>query len=646
MVTKNTPPMTGLGSRLARALGRRLNPKRLREDKGAVAVMASMMMVPIILGSAAIGIDMANWYYAGTRLQVAADAAALAGSVYMPSDITTATTQARDVAKRNGYIHDPSNADPLKQVSVTPTVANKASELRVTVTAKVRNFFGWAIGSGTQTISRTAVAEYRGPVLMGSPCNMFGNETRGSVTDPVTGNVGGTNEPITARASFASASSNPTNCSATPQLWANAAGPGADKQNGDRYASRSCTAAGSSGCTGTTNNDYSPPGHFYKMSVKAAVSSVSIQVFDPALVNVGNQCESSSLPSTWNIANPNKYTTTVDAQRRYTDGTTASYYANQGAQYPAEDPSVYCTGDAMFSGSASSSTITTFAVRDPESSGNPLAAPVRASCTRQYGGWNPSGGTYFTTRLRSSDANYDVNLAKNFRQWSQLCTITNPTVGDYYIQVRTNLASGATSSAQLSSKTDNPAITWNGHNRFALRAVVTGTPSNVTLAGYGEMSIYANAPAADTQFHLSRVNAASAGMSMDIALFDAGDAAQAGTITIIPPPDATTGGAAMALSTCQGLGVVVGSTTTPSNQVNCRLTNVSSTTDERLPATGSHGYQGKLQTLRIAIPADYSCNEADQFGCWFKIRFQYPSGTHDATTWATDLVGQPVRLVQ
>jgi len=237
-----------------------------------------------------------------------------------------------------------------------------------------------------------------------------------------------------------------------------------------------------------------------------------------------------------------------------------------------------------------------------------------------------------------------VNLAKSFRQWSQLCTITNPEVGDYYIQVRTNLASGATSSAQLSSTADNTAITWNGHNRFALRAVVTGTASNVTLAGYGEMSIFANAPAADTQFHLSRVNAASAGMSMDIALFDAGDAAEAGTITIIPPPDATTGGAAMALSTCQGLGVVVGSTTSPSSQVNCRLTSVSSTTDEQ--AGSPNGYQGKLQTLRIAIPADYNCTESDPFGCWFRIRFQYPSGTHDATTWSTDLVGQPVRLVE
>lgn len=621
--------------RVAQAISRRLSPRRMRDDRGTVAIMVSMMLVPVLLGSAAIGIDMANWYYQGQRLQVAADAAALAGSVYMPSDITTATTQARDVAKRNGFTHDPSNADPLKQVSVTPATANKASELRVSVTARVRNFFGWAIGNSTQSLTRTAVAEYRGPVLMGSPCNMFGNEPNGSVTDPVTTvstASDANNVPITTRANFASASSNATDCSSTPQLWANAAGPGADKQNGDRYASRSCNASGTSGCTGTTNNDYSPAGHFYKLSVKAAVSSVSIQVFDPALVNIGNQCSSSSLPNPWTSSiTSNQYTSTSDAAARYSRG----------------DTSPYCSGDQMYSGSASSSTITTFAVRDPESSGNPLAAPVHTqptSCTKQYGGWNPSGSSYFTDRLRNLDTVDKVNLAKNFRQWSQLCTITNPEIGDYYVQVRTNLASGATSAAQLTSTTDNTAITWNGHNRFALRAVVSGTASNVTLAGYGEMSIFANAPAADTQFHLSRVNAASAGMSMEIALFDAGDAAEAGTITIIPPPDATTDGAAMELSTCQGLGVVVGSANSPSSQVSCRLTNVSSTTDEQ--SGTPDGYQGKLQTLRVAIPADYSCSESDPFGCWFRIRFQYPSGTHDATTWSTDLVGQPVRLVE
>lgn len=611
--------------RLSGIITHRLSDRGLRDDRGAVMVMVSMMLVPLILGSAAIGIDMSNWYYAGQRLQVAADAAALAGSVYMPADFDAATTHARDVAKRNGFTHDPSNPNAALQVSVTPEAANKASELRVTVTAKVRNFFGWAIGDGTQTISRTAVAEYRGPVLMGSPCNMFGNEPTGSVTNPTTTSTSSsnsTNLPITTLANYASAKNSDPRCSSTPQLWANAAGRSADKQNGDRYASRTCSLTPvSSNCASSINSEYTPAGHFFKISVKEAVSAISVQVFDPALVNIGNQCTSSSLPNPWtsSITN-NQYTSTADAASRYSRGVN----------------SPYCTGDAMFSGSASSSTVTTFAVREPEPSGNPLAAPVRSSCTKQYGGWNPSGSSYFTDRLRNLDTTDKINLAKNFRQWSELCTITNPTVGDYYIQVRTNLASGSTSSTHLNSTSDVGAISWNGHNRFALRAVVNGDAANVTLAGYGEMSIYANAPSADSQFYLSRVNSASAGMSMEIALFDAGDASEAGTITIIPPDDATTEGAPLEISTCQALGEVIGSTSNPTDRVDCQLTNVSS----------SAGFQGKLQTLRVSIPADYDCDEGDTFGCWFKIRFQYPSGTHDATTWSTDLVGQPVRLVE
>ena len=71
---------------------------------------------------------------------------------------------------------------------------------------------------------------------------------------------------------------------------------------------------------------------------------------------------------------------------------------------------------------------------------------------------------------------------------------------------------------------------------------------------------------------------------------------------------------------------------------------MSSTTDEQSGAPA--GYQGRMQTLRVAIPADYSCDEDSQFGCWFKVRMQFPGGANDATTWATDLVGQPVRLVK
>jgi Flp pilus assembly protein TadG len=575
----------------------RLRITRLSQDRGAVLVTASIVMVPLMLGSAAIGVDASNWYYMGQRLQVAADSAALAGAVYMPGNFTVATSTARDMSDKNGFAHDPGNPDVNQRVTVTPAPSAKASELRVTVTATKSNWFGWAVGSLDQTMTRTAVAEYRGPILMGSPCNLFGDEP-----------PGGTSAWETASAGAA--------CNRTPEFWANVAGPGSKKSYGDRYATRRCSNS-NSGCTSEDNDDYSPTGHFYKVSVKAPVSSISLEIFDPALVNVGDYCETDNLDGSWSPDQPNPYSTIPgDAAERYDGGA----------------GSAYCTGDKMFSGSATTS-VTTFAVREPIQSGNPLAAPVRTACTKQFRGY---GSRNIKDKLDSSDNEYNDGLAAVFRQWSSLCTISNPVVGDYYIQVRTNLPSGTSSSTALNSATEYPTVAWSGHNRYSMRVNVVGDSSQVNLAGYGQMVIYTNSPAAETSFYLARVNPASAGMSLDVNLFDAGDAAAAGVIRIEPPPDAVSGGAALSLATCQAIGEVRGSANNPQSIADCAMTNVSK----------NSGFNGKSQVIRVPIPVDYDCNEADPNGCWFKIDFNYPAATNDTTSWATDLVGQPVRLVE
>jgi|GEM_PF-160540 len=588
---------SGVARSAADLVTNRLRMTRLSQDRGAVLVTASIVMVPLVLGSAAIGIDASNWYYMGQRLQVAADAAALAGAVYMPGSFSEATNAARDISGKNGFTHDPGSSNVNKRVTVTPALSAKASELRVTVTATKSNWFGWAVGSLDQTMTRTAVAEYRGPVLMGSPCNLFGDEPPGGTAAWETASPG-------------------VDCDRAPEFWANVAGPDSPKSNGDRYATRRCSNS-NSGCTNQDNDDYSPTGHFYKVSVKAPVTSINLEIFDPALVHVGDYCETNNLSGSWSPDQPNPFSTIPgDAAVRY-DGGAAS---------------AYCTGDKMFSGSATTS-VTTFAVREPVQSGNPLAAPVRASCTKQFRGYS-SGD--IKNRLNASNGNYDSGLASVFRQWSSLCTIANPVVGDYYLQVRTNLPSGTSSPTALTSTTEYPSVSWSGHNRYSIRAEVVGASANVTVAGYGQMVIYTNSPAADTNFYLARVNSASAGMSLDVNLFDAGDAAQAGVITIEPPPDAVSGGAALSLSTCQAIGSVRGSVNSPASLAGCAMTNVSS---------GS-GFNGQSQVIRVAIPVDYDCNEADPNGCWFKIDFNYPAATNDTTSWATDLVGQPVRLVE
>lgn len=569
---------------------------RWGDDSGVVAVMASMMMLPLFMGAAAIGIDIANWYYQGQKIQVAADAGALAGSVYMPGSLATSTTAARDASTRNGYVNGATSS--VGTTSVTAIAGARTSQLRVTIRTPVKNFFGYLFGSGTEWLTRTAVAEYRGPVLMGSPCNLFGNE-------PPAGD--------------GSASVAASGCATTPQFWANVAGPGAPKANGDQYATRACSS-GNSGCTGNVNTDYNAIGYFYKVSVKQAMSSLTLQVFDPAMVHVNDHC-GTNLPTTWTKDIPNPYSSVAgDAAGRYIKG----------------DTTAYCTGDQEFDSNASQA-VTTFAVREPLSSGDALSATVVPTCTQQYKGWGNS--INFANTLDSTKvATYDSELARVFRQWVPLCTITNPTIGDYYIQVRTNLPMGTSSAAALSSRTEYPSVAWSGHNRYALRASVgSGSASNVSIAGYGYMSMYQNTPATNTLFYLSRISSALAGMTVDINLFDAGDAANPGTITILPPSDGLGGATALALTDCKGAGDVIGSAAAMvALNSSCQLTNVSS---------GS-GWNGKKQTIRLTIPTNYTCNDSDSFGCWFRIRFQYPSGNEDTTTWSTDLNGQPVRLVE
>ena len=183
----------------------RLDDHRGASERGAVAVLVSILMMPVIMGSAALAIDISNWYYQAQRLQAAADAAALAGSVYMPGRLVSnddpAPKAALAIAKANGF--DPATAG----TSITWAKGTQASQLKVTITTTVKNAFGVAVGKPSQVLSRSAVGEYRGPVLMGSPCNVFANE-------PSNGN---------GEAKIATAP-----CTSTPDFWATIAGPGTD----------------------------------------------------------------------------------------------------------------------------------------------------------------------------------------------------------------------------------------------------------------------------------------------------------------------------------------------------------------------------------------------------------------------------------
>ncbi|MEX1092710.1 MAG: pilus assembly protein TadG-related protein, partial [Acidimicrobiia bacterium] len=187
--------------------------KAWKQDRGAaLAIIATSLF--LLIGVAAISADLAWYYLNASRVQRTADAAALAGVVYLPVAPGTANSTAIDIANRNGY------DDTLADVSVTPTAISE-NQLQVRVSDDVDTFFAKVLGWDTMTISRSAVAEYIPPLKLGSPENQFGNDC------------------------------DPTQSGCPPQdanFWANIHGKWTQRSMGDAYSSWCTNAPDNPGC--------------------------------------------------------------------------------------------------------------------------------------------------------------------------------------------------------------------------------------------------------------------------------------------------------------------------------------------------------------------------------------------------------------
>ena len=109
------------------------------------------------------------------RMQRAADAAALAGAVYLPGDTASAYATARAEAARNGYHHQGEGVDVQPR-----TDAANPRRLIVDIEQPVRTFFARVFcWDGGPCLDEVEVgvqgrAEFVLPVPMGSPQNYYG----------------------------------------------------------------------------------------------------------------------------------------------------------------------------------------------------------------------------------------------------------------------------------------------------------------------------------------------------------------------------------------------------------------------------------------------------------------------------------------
>jgi len=465
-------------------------PRRAQES-GYVAVLMSIVML-LMFSMAAFAVDVGNWYLTGQRLQNAADAGALAGVPYLPATPREAFEVAGDNVANNGFIAAGHvGAGDTVNATLDTRLAGSPTRLRVTVGSTVSNAFGSLLGVSETTIVRTSVADYSGPVPMGSPCNRFGN-------DPDPG-------PTTAGEQCAKV---------TGTFWANVGSISMNKAAGDAYQNTVCNRALDSqvadNCSGVggINADYSSDGYFYRVKLNEPVNDLVLQAFDPALISVGDNCGSASLIGASSARN----TVTDNWEVRYATG----------------GSSEFCTGDGH-KGSTDRLPVTTqFTVRqalETSSPLDPLSYPVLSTGTcgeKTFPGhYGPLAGA-----LDAASPGYKDDVARAFRNWVTLCEISSAPAGEYLIQVKTN---------GLGTDHAGP-----GHNRFALRAYSSTDETaadSIGIAGLSRMALYANAPSSLTEFHLARLDSGAASKTFTVKLFDIGDSNTQGTIQLKAPSD-------------------------------------------------------------------------------------------------------------
>ncbi len=252
-----------------------------------------------------------------------------------------------------------------------------------------------------------------------------------------------------------------------------------------------------SGCTGTTNDEFDPMGYFYLVRVQPAAvdHTITLQLYDPAFVATDDYCKTAPT-GTFSSDNWNDYATT-DANSRYLK-TTAS-------------PNTFCTGDNMADTAVGADD------HDVRPAVSPPTRRTRARRRRsrlhqavprlhlQRGDRDDASAVHHQgqpPKTHRRNPAYNKALARVFHQWVTLCTFTPTQAGDYYLQVRTNVALGGSDADQLRTAThagelpppgdlssfamytqtgDDTSVKGGGSNRFSVRGVRRGIPARRDL---------------------------------------------------------------------------------------------------------------------------------------------------------------------
>ncbi len=564
-----------------------------KRSRGQVLVMFAGGMI-FFIGLMAIVIDV-SWYWANTlRVQRAADAAALAGAVYLPGNVPNGKTYALAEAKKNGY--QDGLAVPGGTISVVPTQdANDVRQLDVTVSAPVGTFFMRVFGINTITASRTAKAIYVQPVPMGSPENYYGIYCLTTTTDS------------NCDASTAVKDASGVGTLASKGFWGAFQSSGDVHNEGDAFTPFNDTLNPGSNSAGGTNPDFSPKGYDYAVEVPA--DGGNIYIYDPDFCVVGG-----------GLGSGDHYN--ADDSRQF--GGTAGKYTSVSSTYTLYDTqgTAFTTGDDTLVNSSNNLFTADFASDQ--------------SVAKQF-------GDFTTFSIKPGDKSSDGN--KPIQNCSQTDpTNTNPAQGRYWHDrwwpIGTNLPAGVYRVNVQSAAVG--ASNWKAQAENDFGIEVTGAAGS-RVYGLGRMASYNILTSGIQSFYLAQIDKTAAGKTIEIDLFDPGDVSGNAFLRVLNPDGNAYNYATFSYSTFNLTGG--GNNCISGNSDVCAA---SGRTSIQTAKGGSSSFNNTWLRILIPLPSSYGSTGLTPAGetqpGWWKIEYTVGGG-NDTTTWMVNIRGNPVHLI-
>ena len=258
-------------------------------------------------------------------MQRAADAAALAGVVWLPGDISSARQAAYNEATKDGFTTSSGGVTITVQQDSAVSAGGDPDQLDVSVTAPVKTFFMRLFGINSITAARSSKALYVQPVPMGSPLNYYGvyQDCKVAGSSIACSNIPGATGP---------------NTLPSQGFFGAIEGQGSNRGTGDAYATgynpdpAGNTLANSGGLI---QQQYDPLGYNYQIE---APGGGTVYVYDPTF------CATTTGPGTGHLGAGDHWLSTQNHDAAVPVSTYYKLWDTKGTQTTADDSVVASSG--------------------------------------------------------------------------------------------------------------------------------------------------------------------------------------------------------------------------------------------------------------------------------------------------------------